>query len=250
MGSPGSGNGDYPAWEEVEVEEEEDDAAAGPSTEQVFEGEPVPTPSEMITARSVAVGVALSVVLSIVAMKLSLTSVYLPFFLTIPAGLMSFFLSRWCVRLLDGCGVAQLPFTRQENAVIHTFVVSCTNIAYTGTSPAGRPALSPNFSCAYNPPLPHANDERAGGFGSYILAMSRKSAVDDGTAENSGMNVEEPQIARLLGFLFLTSFVGMFAIMPFRNNLIIRHHLPFPTGTATAHLINSIHTPHGAKQAR
>ncbi|RCV35331.1 hypothetical protein SETIT_7G232300v2 [Setaria italica] len=183
MEPPASGNGDQPAREE----EEEDDAAAGPSTEQVFEGEPVPTPSEMITARSVAVGVSLGVVLSIVAMKLSLTSVYLPF-LTIPAGLMSFFLSRWWVRLLHGCGVAQLPFTRQENAVIQTFVVSCTNIAYTD-----RP--------------------------------------------------------RLLGFLFLTSFPGMFAVMPFRNSLIIRHHLTFPTGTATAHLINSIHTPQGAKQA-
>jgi hypothetical protein len=92
--------------------------------------------------------------------------------------------------------------------------------------------------------------ECIGGFGSYILAMSRSSAEDDGGAENGGMNVEEPQIGRLVAFLFLTSFVGMFAVMPFRNSLIIRHHLTFPTGTATAHLINSIHTPHGAKQAR
>nr|TKW06488.1 hypothetical protein SEVIR_7G243900v2 [Setaria viridis] len=79
--------------------------------------------------------------------------------------------------------------------------------------------------------------------------MSRSSAEGDGGAENSGRNIEEPQIARLLGFLFLTNFVGIFAIMPFRNSLIIRHHLTFPTGTATAHLINRIHTPQGAKQA-
>nr|CAB3488215.1 unnamed protein product [Digitaria exilis] len=195
-------------------EEEYAAAAAGPSTEQVFEGEPVPTPSEMITARSVGVGVVLGAMLSIVAMKLSLTSVYLPF-LTIPAGLMSFFLSRWWVRLLHGCGVAQLPFTRQENTVIQTFAVSCTNIAYTG------------------------------GFGSYILAMSRSSADDEGGIANSGRNVEEPQIGRLVAFLFLTNFIGIFAVMPFRNSLIIRHYLTFPTGTATAHLINNIHTPQG-----
>ena len=115
--------------------------------------------------------------------------------------------------------MAQLPFTRQENAVIQTFVVSCANIAYTG------------------------------GFGSYILAMSRTSAVDGGPG-NSGGNVAEPQIGRLMAFLFLTSFVGVFAVMPFRNSLVIRHNLPFPTGMATAHFINSIHTPHGAKQAR
>ncbi|PUZ48845.1 hypothetical protein GQ55_7G278500 [Panicum hallii var. hallii] len=192
MAAPPADERQRQAWDE----EEADDAVAGPSTEQVFEGEPVPTLPEMITARSVAVGVVLGVVLSAVAMKLSLTAVYLPF-LAIPAGLMSFFLSRWWVRLLDGCGVAQLPFTRQENAVIQTFVVSCANIAYTG------------------------------GFGSYILAMSRTSAVDGGP-ENSGGNVVEPQIGRLMAFLFLTSFVGVFAVMPFRNSLVIRHKPPVP----------------------
>ncbi|KAJ1272711.1 hypothetical protein BS78_06G223600 [Paspalum vaginatum] len=196
--------------------EAEADAGAGPSTEQVFEGEPVPTASEMITARSVAVSVVLGATLSVVAIKLSLSSGYLPL-LTIPAGLLGFFLSRSWVRLLNGCDVAQLPFTRQENTVIQTFVAACSNIAYSG------------------------------GFGSYILAMSRVSAEDG--AEEGDSNFEEPSVLRLIAFLFLTSFAGMFAIMPFRNSLIIRHHLTFPTGTATAHLINSMHTPHGAKQA-
>nr|XP_034602873.1 probable metal-nicotianamine transporter YSL17 [Setaria viridis] len=174
----------------------------------------------MITARSVAVSVVLGATLSTVVMKLSLTSGYLPH-LTVPAGLLGFFLSRAWTRVLHGCGAAaaQLPFTRQENALILTFAVACSNIANTG------------------------------GFGSYILAMSRSSAEDDGGAENGGRNVEEPQIGRLVAFLFLTSFAGMFAVMPFRNSLIIRHHLTFPTGTATAHLINSMHTPLGAKQA-
>ncbi|KAF8649953.1 hypothetical protein HU200_064108 [Digitaria exilis] len=172
----------------------------------------------MITARSVAVSVVLGATLSVMAMRLSLSSGYLPV-LTVPAGLMSLFLSRSWVRLLDGCGVAQLPFTRQENALIQTFVVACSDIAYSG------------------------------GFGSYILAMSR-SLMEEGDADAGGRNnVEEPHMGRLVAFLFLTSFAGMFAVMPFRNSLIIRHHLTFPTGTATAHLINSMHTPHGAKQA-
>jgi len=143
---------------------------------------------------------------------------YMPF-LTIPAGLLGFFLSRMWTRLLDGCEVLQLPFTRQENTVIQTFVVACSNIAYSG------------------------------GFGSYLLAMSR-NAAEDGIAYGGAKNVDEPRIGRLVAFLFLTSFVGIFAIMPFRNSLVIRHYLTFPTGTATAHLINSMHTPHGAKQAR
>jgi uncharacterized oligopeptide transporter (OPT) family protein len=207
-----------PAYDNDDDQLQEQDAAAGPSVEQVFEGEPVPTPSEMFTARSVAVGVVLGTTLSVVAIKLSLTSGYMPF-LTIPAGLLGFFLSRLWTRLLDGCEVPQLPFTRQENTVIQTFVVACSNIAYSG------------------------------GFGSYLLAMSR-NAVEDGGFFGGAKNVDEPRIGRLVAFLFLTSFVGIFAIMPFRNSLVIRHHLTFPTGTATAHLINSMHTPHGAKQAR
>ncbi|CAL5030127.1 unnamed protein product [Urochloa decumbens] len=199
-----------------------DDYQQAPSTERVFEGEPVPAPWEMITARSVAVSAVLGASLSVVSMKLSLTSGYMPF-LAIPAGLLSVFLSRTWVRLLHGCcGVAQLrPFTRQENALIQTFVAACSNVAYTG------------------------------GFGSYILAMSRSSAEDGGAGPGSGGggNFEEPHVGRLIAFAFLTSFAGMFAVMPFRNTLIIRHQLTFPTGTATAHLINSMHTPHGAKQA-
>ena len=126
MAEPPADERQRQAWEE-----EEADAAAGPSTEQVFEGEPVPTLPEMITARSVAVGVVLGVVLSIVAMKLSLTAVYLPF-LAIPAGLMSFFLSRWGVRLLYGCGVAQplLFCYRRVAARVFGRRFSCTRAVF------------------------------------------------------------------------------------------------------------------------
>lgn len=115
-----------------QLQRQEDDVAAGPSVEQVFEGEPVPTLSEMITARSVTLSVVLGITLSVVAIKLTLASVYIPF-LTIPAGFLGFFLSRLWARLLHGCESAQLPFNRQENTVIQTFVVACSNIAYSGT---------------------------------------------------------------------------------------------------------------------
>jgi hypothetical protein len=78
--------------------------------------------------------------------------------------------------------------------------------------------------------------------------MSRNSA-EDGGAYNGTNNVEEPHIARLVAFLFLVSFVGMFAIMPFLEQP--RHqeppHVPDGYG-ATAHLINSMHTPNGANK--
>ncbi|KAE8819809.1 putative metal-nicotianamine transporter YSL7 [Hordeum vulgare] len=58
-----------------------------PSTERVFEGEPVPSRSETITMRSVAVSIVLGCTLSVVAMKLALTSGFAPS-LAIPSGLL------------------------------------------------------------------------------------------------------------------------------------------------------------------
>ncbi|KAK3143752.1 hypothetical protein QOZ80_4AG0304490 [Eleusine coracana subsp. coracana] len=197
--------------------DEQQDSGA-PSMERAFEAEPVPSRLETITLRSVAVSVVLGVTLSVVAMKLSLSASFLPT-LTIPAGLLGFFLSRAWVRVADRLEAAQVPFTRQENTLIQTCVVACSSIAYTG------------------------------GFGSYILAMS-KNAAEGGGAGSDGLNVEEPSVGRLIAFLFLTHFAGLFAILPFRDYFIMRHNLTFPSGTATAHLINTIHTPHGAKQAR
>ncbi|XP_037474559.1 probable metal-nicotianamine transporter YSL17 [Triticum dicoccoides] len=187
-----------------------------PSTERVFEGESVPSRSETITVRSVAVSIVLGCALSIVAMKLALTSGFAPS-LAMPAGLLGFFLPRLWMQLMDSLEASQLPFTRQENTVVQTCVVACTSIAYSG------------------------------GFGTYILGMSKHSA--EGGVGSDGLNVEEPEIGRMIVFLLLTSFAGLFAIMPFRDSLIVHRRLTFPSGTATAHLINTMHTPQGAKQA-
>lgn len=86
-----------------------------------------------------------------------------------------------------------------------------------------------------------------GGFGTFLLAMGKKSAGGD---IQDDINVEEPNIFRMVTFLFLVSFAGIFIIMPFRKVMIIRHQLTFPSGTATAHLINSFNTPQGANQAK
>ncbi|XP_040383144.1 probable metal-nicotianamine transporter YSL17 [Oryza brachyantha] len=151
-------------------------------------------------------------------MRLNLTSGLVPS-LGVPAGLLGFFMARAWIRVQDVFGVPHLPFTRQENALIQTAVVSCSSIAFTG------------------------------GFGTYILGMSAKSATERHIG-NEGKNMDEPNIGRLIAFLFLVNFAGLFIIIPLRKMMIIRHRLTFPSGTATAHLINSFHTPHGAKQAR
>jgi len=192
------------------------DPQEGISTERAFEADPIPSLSETITLRSLVVSLILGASLSAVAMKISLNSGFLPP-LTIPAGLIGFYLSRALIRVLDYFEVAHLPFTRQENTVIQTCVAACSAITFSG------------------------------GFGTYILAMGKEAAGGD---IGDGKNIVEPSIGRLITFLFLVSFSGMFILMPLRKVMIIRHGLTYPSGMATAQLINSFHTPQGANNAR
>jgi OPT family oligopeptide transporter len=79
--------------------------------------------------------------------------------------------------------------------------------------------------------------------------MSKKIAEGFDEAKTS-INVEEPSLGRIIAFLFLVSFVGLFSIVPLRKIMIISYKLTYPSGSATAHLINSFHTPQGAIQAK
>ncbi|CAF2086059.1 unnamed protein product [Brassica napus] len=51
----------------------------------------------------------------------------------------------------------------------------------------------------------------------------------------------------MIGFLFIVSFLGLFSVVPLRKIMIVDFKLTYPSGTATAHHINSFHTPQGAK---
>ena len=57
-----------------------------------------------------------------------------------------------------------------------------------------------------------------GGFGSYLLGLNRKTYEQAGvdTEGNSG-NTKEPRVGWMTGFLFVTSFVGLMALVPLRK---------------------------------
>lgn len=67
--------------------------------------------------------------------------------------------------------------------------------------------------------IPHSYFPRTGGFGSYLLGLNRKTYVQAGedTPGNSPKGIKEPGIGWMTGFLFLTSFVGIFALVPLRK---------------------------------
>ncbi|KAE9455544.1 hypothetical protein C3L33_12554, partial [Rhododendron williamsianum] len=83
---------------------------------------------------------------------------------------------------------------------------------------------------------------------SYLLGMSARvaSQADEG---NTPINVKNLSLGWMIGFLFAVSFVGLFSIVPLRKMMILKYKLTYPSGTATAYLINSFHTPKGAKLA-
>ncbi|CAN6271167.1 unnamed protein product [Urochloa humidicola] len=194
------------------------DPREGPSTERAFEEEIVQAWTEQISVRSVVASILLGTVLSSVGMNLVFMSGVVPS-LNIPAAMLSLFLLKIWTHILQRFDVFHQPFTRQENTVIQTCVVACASMV------------------------------SSGGFGSFMLSMSPKEAMEikDGRED---INVSSPSLGKLIIFYFLISFVGLFAIIPMRKAMIIRHRLTYATGTATAHLINSFHTPQGAQQAK
>ncbi|XP_047070674.1 probable metal-nicotianamine transporter YSL11 [Lolium rigidum] len=194
--------------------EEEEEA----SVERAFLDKPVPTWTEQLTVRAFVVGFILSILFSVIVMKLNLTTGIIPS-LNVSASLLAFFLVRLWTSAIERMGLLKQPFTRQENTVIQTCVVSAYGIAFSG------------------------------GFGSYLFAMS-ETIAKQATEANDAMNIKNPQLGWIICFLLLVSFVGLFALVPMRKVMIVDYKLTYPSGTATAYLINGFHTPQGAELAK
>ncbi|KAK2380535.1 putative metal-nicotianamine transporter YSL7 [Trifolium repens] len=188
------------------------------SIEQWFEGIPVPTWQKQVTVRAILVSFLLSVLSTFIVMKLNLTTGIVPS-LNISAGLLGFFFVKTWTTMIVKSGFVTQSFTRQENTVIQTCVVAASSIAFSG------------------------------GFGSYLFAMS-PTVAKQLSDESSVMDVKNLILGWMIAFLFVVSFLGLFSVLPLRKIMIVDFRLTYPTGTATAHLINSFHTTEGAKLAK
>ncbi|XP_048138145.1 metal-nicotianamine transporter YSL3 isoform X2 [Rhodamnia argentea] len=177
--------------------------------------------SKQITVRGIFASIAIGIIYSVIVMKLNLTTGLVPN-LNVSAALLAFVFIRTWTKLLHKAGVVTAPFTRQENTIIQTCAVACYSIAF------------------------------GGGFGSYLLGLNRKTYEQAGvdTPGNSPKGIKEPGFGWMTGFLFVTTFVGIFALVPLRKIMIIDYKLTYPSGTATAVLINGFHTPKGDEMAK
>uniref|UniRef100_A0A803R1G9 Metal-nicotianamine transporter YSL3 n=2 Tax=Cannabis sativa TaxID=3483 RepID=A0A803R1G9_CANSA len=177
--------------------------------------------TEQITLRGLVASIVIGIIYSVIVMKLNLTTGLVPN-LNVSAALLAFVFIRTWTKLLSKAGIISSPFTRQENTIIQTCAVACYSIAV------------------------------GGGFGSYLLGLNQKTYEQAGidTVGNTPGSTKEPGIGWMTGFLFVTCFVGLLALVPLRKIMIIDYKLSYPSGTATAVLINGFHTPKGDKKAK
>ncbi|KAF5765909.1 putative oligopeptide transporter, OPT superfamily [Helianthus annuus] len=180
----------------------------------------IPEWKDQITLRGLIVSAFLGTLFCIIAHKLNLSAGIIPS-LNVAAGLLGFFFVKSWTTFIEGFGVSTYAFTRQENTVIQTCVVACYGLACSG------------------------------GFGSYLLAMDERSynMIGADYPGNRAEDVKNPGLLWMIGFLFLVSFLGLFSVIPLRKVMLMDYKLIYPSGSATAMLINSFHTTSGAETA-
>ncbi|KAK4392855.1 putative metal-nicotianamine transporter YSL6 [Sesamum angolense] len=183
--------------------------------------ERIPEWKDQITIRGLVVSAILGTLFCIITHKLNLTVGIIPS-LNVAAGLLGFFFVKSWTGFLSKLGISVQPFTRQENTVIQTCVVACYGLAFSG------------------------------GFGSYLLSMDEKTykLIGEDYPGNRAEDVKNPGLLWMMGFIFVVSFLGLFSLVPLRKVMVLEYKLTYPSGTATAMLINSFHTNTGAELAR
>jgi hypothetical protein len=128
------GKGAGEAWDDEGTQRGSNGAAVAgdaASVERVFADKAVPSWREQLTLRAFVVSALLAVMFSVIVMKLNLTTGIIPS-LNVSAGLLGFFFVRMWTAAVERMGFLRQPFTRQENTVIQTCVVSAYGIAFSG----------------------------------------------------------------------------------------------------------------------
>ncbi|KAK6120538.1 hypothetical protein DH2020_045733 [Rehmannia glutinosa] len=195
----------------------------------------IPPWRKQITVRGIVASLFIGIIYSVVAMKLNLTTGLVPN-LNVSAALLAFVFIRTWTKLLEKTNFTTTPFTRQENTVIQTCAVACYSISVAGW-----------FVC-----LCFCFVIIGSGFGSFLLGLNKRTYEQAGvdTEGNSPGSYKEISLDWVIGFVFVVSFVGLLALVPLRKIMIIDYKLPYPSGTATAVLINGFHTTKGDKMAK
>ncbi|XP_021314607.1 iron-phytosiderophore transporter yellow stripe 1 isoform X2 [Sorghum bicolor] len=209
------------ATDDEEIEKHEpvpEDMESDPAAAR--EKEQVPPWREQVTLRGMVAALLIGFMYTVIVLKMVLSTGQLPT-LNVSAALMAFLALRGWTRVLERLGVAHRPFTRQENCVVETCAVACYTIAF------------------------------GGGFGSTLLGLDKKTYELAGASPaNVPGSYKDPGFGWMAGFVAAISFAGLLSLIPLRKVLVIDYKLTYPSGTATAVLINGFHTKQGDKNAK
>ncbi|KAM0915409.1 hypothetical protein ACQ4PT_010825 [Festuca glaucescens] len=183
---------------------------------------PVPKWSEQLTARGLVVSAAVGIMYSVIVMKLNLTTGLDPTLTSPP---------RSSPSSSSASGRTRRPASASPSARSRA-----------RRTPSSRHAPSPATASA--PPV---------GLGPICLGSARRPTRPAGTDIEGNVGWKEPGIGWMTGYLFAVSFVGILALVPLRKVgdlstqqiLVIDYKLTYPSGTATAVLINGFHAPQG-----
>ncbi|XP_033509093.1 metal-nicotianamine transporter YSL1 isoform X1 [Nicotiana tomentosiformis] len=192
------------AVEEHEGEEEEEQLSESTMRIQPW--------TKQITLRGIIASTIIGCIYSVIQMKMNLTTGINPN-LNVSAALLAYIFIQTWTKILKMLGFVSVPFTRQENTMIQTCSVACYSIAL------------------------------GGGLGSYLLGMDKKTyeLAGVGTMGNTSNSYKKLEIGWMIGYLLVVCFIGLFVLVPLRKVLIVDYKLTFPTGMATAVLINGFH---------
>ncbi|OQR91549.1 metal-nicotianamine transporter YSL6-like isoform 1 [Thraustotheca clavata] len=162
-----------------------------------------------VTLKSLVVGGIVGAFVSVLAMYYSLKIGVTPS-LNVLAGVGGFMI----ISGLTKVGIVRSHFTVQENVVIQTCAVACMSLA------------------------------SQAGFGSGILGLTEAVYLQVGndTKGNLATDVINFNWVRSFAWCASIALFGFFISFPLRRRFIIDMRLLFPSGTATAHMIKTLHT--------
>ncbi|GBF99887.1 metal-nicotianamine transporter-like, partial [Raphidocelis subcapitata] len=159
----------------------------------------LPPLHRQFTLRGALLGAGCSLLFCAIALRLSLGSAGIVPSINAPAGLLSFLVLKAFSSGGHSMGLRRglfAPLTVQETTVVQTYVTSACNVVFTG------------------------------GFSTWLTAMSYQASLNTGGAARGEpgydpATVIDPAPGRVIPFVLLTSFLGIFAIVALRKLIII-----------------------------
>ncbi|GJR67534.1 oligopeptide transporter OPT superfamily protein, partial [Tanacetum coccineum] len=173
--------------------------------------------TKQITLRGVVASFIIGSIYSIIAMKLNLTTGMTPN-MNVSAALLAFVFMRSWTKMLQKSGISSVQRCQQKVPGISSFPFT--------KAKRERNEMDSEFRHVQLP----------------VTALPLEKTYELAGGASSPGTYKEPGVGWMMGYSFLVCFIGLFVLIPLRKVLIVDYKLVFPSGMATAVLINGFHS--------